>query len=162
MHKDPLEAERDFRQRIERAAESRRQSQRSRQWLRTIARPLFKRPGLVLLLVVLVGLGSFLILIFGVVIKWTDAYACTLDEARRSPVLIAELGESIEAGFFAWGHWEKGTVTQAGFRTSVAGPKGEGTLRVQLYSSPIGSSLRMELEKDGRTQQVYSGPTQCR
>ena len=111
---------------------------------------------------VIVGLGSFLVSVFGLMIKWTDAYACTLDEARRSPVVIAELGEPIEAGFFAWGHWEKGTVTQAGFRTSIAGPKGKGTLRVQLYSSPIGSSLRMYLDKDGRTQQVYGGPTNCR
>ena len=162
MRKDPLEAERDFRQQIERAAESRRQAERSRHWLRTLTLPFFKRPGLILLLVAVVGLGSFLIFIFGVVIKWTNAYACTLDEARRSAVVIAELGEPIEAGFFAWGHWEKSTVTEARFRTTFAGPKGEGTLRVQLYSSPIGSSLWMELEKDGRTQQVYSGPTQCR
>ena len=159
MRKDPLEAERDFRQKIEHAAESRRQS---RQWLRTLALAIFKRPGHILLFVVIVGLVSFLIFIFGVMIKWTNAYACSLEEARRSPVVIAELGEPIEAGLFAWGHWEKGTVTQAGFRTTIEGPKGKGTLRVQLYSSPIGSSLQMELEKDGRTQQVYGGPTQCR
>ena len=160
MHKDPLDAERDFRQRIEDAAESRRQSRRSRSWLRMLRLP-FKLPALTLLLVLLVGLGIFLILLFGVATKWTDAYACTLDEARRSPVVIAELGEPIKAGFFAWGHWEKGTVTQAWYRTTLAGPKGEGTLRVQLYSSPIGSSLRIELERDGRTHQLYSGPTQC-
>jgi hypothetical protein len=161
MRKDPLEAERDFRQTIERSVESRRESKQSRQWLRMLALP-FKLPGLTVLLVVLVGLATFLIFIFGVVTKWTNAYACSLDEARRSPMVIAELGEPIEAGFFAWGHWEKGTVTQAWYRTTLAGPKGEGTLRVQLYSSPIGSSLRMELEKDGRTQQVYGGPTGCR
>ena len=161
MSNDPLEAERQFRERIESAAKSRRQTRRSRQWFRLLALPFYKHPGFKLLLVALVGLGGFLIFIFGVWIKWTNAYACTLDEARRSPVVIAELGEPIEAGFFAWGHWEKGTVTQASFRTTIAGPKGKGTLRVQLYSSPIGSSLWMELAKDGRTQRVYNGSTPC-
>jgi Cytochrome oxidase complex assembly protein 1 len=161
MPKDPLEAERDFRQRIKRAAESRRQSQRSRKFFGILALP-FKLPQLTLLLVILVGVGSFFIFILGVATKWTNAYACTLAEARRSPVVIAELGEPIEAGFFAWGNWEKGTVTEAFYRTTLAGPKGKGTLRVQLYSAPIGSSLRMYLDKDGRTQQVYGGPTQCR
>ena len=81
MRKDPLEAERDFRERIERAAESRRQQQRSHQPLRMLALP-FKLPRLTLVLVILVGLGSFLVFIFGVVTKWTDAYACSLDEAH--------------------------------------------------------------------------------
>ena len=162
MGKDPLEGERHFRQIIGRSAEARRQARQSRRWLRTLALPFFNRPGLTLLLVVLVCFGGFFIFIFGVVIKWTDAYACSLAEARRSPAVIAELGEPVEAGFFAWGHWEKGSVTDASFRTTLAGPKGEGTLRVQLYSSPLGSSLRMELEKDGRTQQVYGGPAPCR
>ena len=45
MRKDPLEAERDFRQQIEGAAKSRRQAERSRHWLRTLALLFFKRPG---------------------------------------------------------------------------------------------------------------------
>ena len=162
MGRDPLEGERRFRQVIERSAEARRQSRWPRRWLRTLALPIGRRPGLALLLVLLACCGGFFVFIFGLAIKWTDVYACSLAEARRSPAVIAELGEPVEAGFFAWGHWEKGTVTDASFRTTLAGPKGEGTLRVQWYSTPLGSSLRMELQKDGRTQTVYGGTAVCR
>lgn len=152
MSKDPFESERYFREMLERSA--RPQTRKSRRWPITIGRAL--------VLIGLVCLGSFIIFIVGVATKLTNAYACTLAEARRSPMVIAELGEPIEAGFFAWGNWERGTVTEAWYRTTLEGPKGEGTLRVQLYSSPLGSSLRMELEKDGRTQQFYNGSTPCR
>jgi hypothetical protein len=164
MGKDPLEDERRFRQIIGRAAEARRQSRWPRRWLRTLALPFLKRPGLTLLLVLLLCFGGFLAVIFGVAIKWTDVYACSLAEARRSPVVIAELGEPTEAGFFAWtyGYSQQGSVTDASFRTTLSGPKGEGTLRVQWYRSPLGSSLRMELEKDGKRQLVYSGAVPCR
>ena len=94
----------------------------------------------------------------------TDAYACSLAEARRSPVVIAEIGEPVEAGFFAWSssYSQEGSVTDASFRTALAGPKGKGTLRVRWYNSPVGSSLRMELEKGGRTHTVYGGTIPCR
>lgn len=164
MSKDPTEGERHFRQIIECSAEARRQSRWPRRWLRTLALPFLNHPGLTLLIVVLLCFGGFFALIFGVGIKWTDAYACSLGEARRSPAVVAELGEPVEAGFFAWtyGYSQQGSVTDTSFRTTLAGPKGEGTLRVQWYRSPVGSSLRMELEKDGVTHSVYGGAIPCR
>jgi hypothetical protein len=160
MGRDPLERERDFRSAIERSALARRQARGLRPWRRGL---LFSfRTGLLLSLALcLVGLFVF---IFGVGIKWTDAYSCALAEARRSPAVVAELGEPIEVGFFAWtnGYSRAGSVTDASFRTDLAGPKGEGTLRVWWYSSPLGSSLRMELEKGGRRHSVYSGTIPCR
>lgn len=155
MAKDPLESERNFRQVIERSGEARRQTRSQRGWLRFFNRPIL------LLLIVALCVGSFFIFFFGIVIKWTNVYSCSLAEARHNSSVIAELGEPIDAGLFAWGYWEKGTVTESSFRTTLTGPKGSGTLRVQVYASPLGSSLRMELDKDGRTQQVYRGPTSC-
>jgi hypothetical protein len=139
MHKDPLAREREFRQMIERSANARRIAQSPRLrflwWLRSLAAPiapLIKRLRLTLVLIMVSAFGVLFLLIFGVSIKWTDAYACSLAEARRSPAVIAELGEPIEAGFFAWvyAYSQQASVTDAWFRTTLAGPKGGGTLRV--------------------------------
>lgn len=107
--------------------------------------------------------GLFLF-IFGYFVKLTDAYACSLGVARRSPAVVEELGEPVEAGFFAWiyGYSQANSVTDTAFRTSLSGPKGGGTLRAKWYRSPVGSSLYIELEKGGRKRVVYSGVIPCR
>lgn len=167
MGEDPLERERRFREMIERGIADRREARLRRRFARgvgALAAPLFKRPGLTLTLVVVLAFGGFFFFLFGMGIKWTEAYACALSEARRSPVVRAELGEPVRAGFFAWsfGYSQELSVTDTSFRTTLAGPQGAGTLRVGWYKSPVGSSLSMELERDGRTLPVYSGPIPCR
>jgi hypothetical protein len=161
MGKGPYERERDFRSAIERAALARRRASGVRPWLGPLRFILRPRPLLTLALMCFVGPFVF---IFGALIKWTDAYSCSLAEARRSPVVVAELGGPVEAGLFAGtsGYSREGSVTDTSFRTALAGPKGEGTLRVWWYSSPLGSSLRMELERGGRTHTVYGGAVPCR
>ena len=63
---------------------------------------------------------------FGLYVKGADAYACSLAEARRSLAVVAELGEPVEAGFFAWisNYSQEGSATDTLFRTALAGPKG--------------------------------------
>lgn len=164
MDKDPIEGERHFRQTITRSVEARRQSRWRHRWLKTLARPFLNRPGLTLLLIVIMCCVGFFLFIFNVAVRWTDAYACSLAEARRSPAVVEELGEPVEAGFFTWlyGYSQQGSVTDTSFSTTLVGPKGEGTLQVQWYSSPVGSSLRMELQKGGQTHLVYRGAVPCR
>ena len=161
MSKDPLERERDFRSAIEQLVLARRRSRGLRPWAGALRHLFHPRLLLALALICFVG---FFVFIFGLFAKWTDAYACSMKVARSSPAVVAELGEPVEAGLFAWsyGYSREGSVTDTAFRTGLAGPKGEGTLRVQWYSSPVGSSLRMELEKDGRTHLVYGGTIPCR
>ena len=115
------------------------------------------------LVAVLAFIGLF-VYVFGLHAKSTDAYACALTEARRNPLLIAELGEPIEPGVFAWtsSYSREGSVTDAAFGTSLSGPKGKAWLSVRWYLSPVGSSMRLELEKDGRTSTVYGGTIPCR
>jgi hypothetical protein len=117
-----------------------------------------------MVLVVLLCFGGFFLALFGWAIKLTDAYACSIAEAHRNPAVIAELGEAVEPGFWAWcgAYRQEASVTDTSFRTELRGSKGRGTLRVYWYAAPVGSSLRMELEKDGRTQMIYSGPVSCR
>ena len=109
-------------------------------------------------------LGGFFLAVFGWGIKLTDAYGCSVAEARRSPVVISEIGEPIEPGFFAWcfAYRQEASVTDTAFSTELKGPKGQGTLRVYWYRAPVGSSLRMEFESNGRSQIIYSGPITCR
>ena len=120
--------------------------------------------GRFLFLVAILAFVGLFVYVFGFYIKGTDAYACALAEARRSPAVIAELGEPVEAGLFAWtsSYSQEGSVTDASFRTTLEGPKGEGTLRVRWYNSPVGSAMRMELDKGGRTRAVYGGTIPCR
>ena len=169
MHKDPLTREREFREGIERAAREQRAARirRARPWLAWLEAlgALFVRLWwLPLTLVILVPFAGLFVYLFGLHVKGTEAYACALSEARRSPLSVEELGEPVEAGFFAWsrGYIREGSVTDTSFSTTLAGPKGEGTLRVSWYTSPVGSSLQMELEKDERTHPLYIGPVPCR
>lgn len=168
MDKDPLERERRFRQSLEDHASARRRSQSRRRrpwlgWLESFGTFLAKRWGHLFMLFFPLALGGFFLFLFGFYIKWTDAYACSLAQARRSPAVLAEIGEPVAAGFFAWSSSSSGGggVTTASFSTALKGPKGEGTLFVNWYSSPIGSSLQMELEKEGRKHRVYAGAAQC-
>ncbi len=117
--------------------------------------------------IALVAVAAFIglfVYIFGFYVKSTDAYDCALTEARRNPAVIAGLGEPIEAGLFAWSssYSQEGSVTDASFGTAVSGPKGKGWLSVRWYNSPVGSSMRLDFEKDGMTSMVYSGTIPCR
>lgn len=158
MHKNPPEREREFRQRIESFGASQRIAQSPRLrflwWLRSLAAPLIKHLRLTLLLVALSAFGGLFLLIFGVFVKWTDAYSCSLAEARRSPAVIAAIGEPIEAGFFAWiyGYSQQGSVTDTSFRTTLAGPKGEGTLRVWWHRRLWGRHCGLSCRRTGRNR----------
>jgi hypothetical protein len=168
MNEDPLARERRFRQSIEDRVLSRRQSHPARRlprrvigWIGGVALLLVNR--WTILLAFFLCFGGFFFVLFGWAIKLTDAYACSVGQAGRNAAVIAELGEPIEPGFFAWSgaYRREASVTDTSFRTELYGPKGRGTLRVYWYTAPVGSSLRMDLEKDGRSQTVYSGPVNC-
>ena len=169
MDNDPLAREEEFRRQIEQAAQAKRAARlrRSRPWMgvaEPIAGFLLNRLWLPLFLVVMLMFCGFFFVLFGFAIKWTEAYACSIAEAQRSPVVISQLGEPINAGFFAWsfGYSQELSVTDTSYSTALTGPKGEGTLRVRWYKSPVGSSLQMVLEKDGSQHSIYSGPVPCR
>ena len=117
-----------------------------------------------IVLVAVVAFVGLFVYIFGFYVKGTDAYECALTEARRNPAVIAELGEPIEAGTFAWtpSYAQEGSVTDASFSTTLSGPKGKGWLSVRWYNSPVGSSMRLDFEKGGMTSTVYGGTIPCR
>jgi hypothetical protein len=165
MGDDPREREQNFRRSIERWAEARRRSSGVRRWFGWIAAVIsffLFRPRRALLVVLVLFFG-FLVLLFGVGIKWTRVYDCSVAEASHSSAVLEHLGHPVEAGFFAWcpRYSQGGSITDTSFRTTLKGPKGEGILQVWWYSSPLGSSLRMELDKNGQTHQVYSGAIPC-
>lgn len=169
MDNDPLAREQEFRRRIEQAAQAERTARLRRERpglvvVQRIANFFLYRLWLPVTLLVLLVFGGFFFVLFGFAIKWTEAYACSIAEARRSPAGIAQLGEPIDPGFFAWsfGYSHELSVTDTSFSTALNGPKGTGTLRVRWYDSPVGSSLRMVLDKDGAQHSIYSGPIPCR
>jgi hypothetical protein len=167
MHKDPLERELEFRKSIEQAALARRESHPARRlfrWLTSFVPTLARRTVTVLAIAIPILFVGLFVVIFGIAVKWTDAYACSMAVASRSPTVLREIGEPLEPGFFVWSfsYIREASVTDASFRTALAGPQGSGTLKVHLYSSPLGSSLNIDLEKNGQTYIVHRGPAQCR
>ena len=169
MNNDPLAREQEFRRQLEQAAQAKRAARlKAQRPLRTAIRPViqffFYRPVILILMLVLLVFGGFFFVLSGVGIKLTEAYACSIAEARRSPTVIAQIGEPVEQGLFAWsfGYSHELAVTNTSFSTTLTGPKGNGTLRVGWYKAPIGSSLQMVLDKDGSQHTVYSGPIPCR
>lgn len=151
MNKDPHELELQFRRLIEEAILVGQEPPPVRRGFRW-------RVPLIILAFVL-GFGGLFFFIFAVSIKWTYAYTCSVAIAKRSPVVIAELGEPMEPGLLAWSfaYMHEFSTTDASFSTDLSGPKGEGKLRVHFYLSPVGSSLTMDLEKDGRAHVVHRG-----
>lgn len=161
---DPHAREREFRQAIERAvAERRRRSRPVQGCLGRFAGILGPRLWIPVVLMFLLPFGGLFVLFFGLHIKWTQVYACSLAQARRSPAVMAEIGDPVTPGFFAWSssYIQEGSVVDATYYTALEGPKGNGTLYVRWYSAPVGSSLQMHLNKDGRTLPAYAGPAQC-
>src|SRR5688500_4981475 len=104
MDNDPPAREQAFPPQIEQAALDKRAARlrRARPWLRRVeplADSLLRRLCLPGSLLVLLVFGGFFFVLFGFAIKWTAAYACSLAQARRSPAVIAQLGEPINTGF---------------------------------------------------------------
>src|SRR5688572_16278563 len=130
MDNDPLAREQEFRRQIEHAAQAKRTARlrRSRPWMgvaEPIAGFLLNRLWLPVLLLVILIFGGFFFVLFGFAIKWTEAYACSIAEARRSPAVIAQLGEPINAGFFAWsfGYSQELSVTDTSYSTELTDRK---------------------------------------
>jgi len=85
-------------------------------------------------LVAVIAFVGLFVYIFGFYVKSTDAYDCAVAEAQRNPAVIAQLGEPIEAGTFAWtsSYAQEGSVTDASFSTTLSGPKGKRLAKCSL------------------------------
>jgi hypothetical protein len=81
-----------------------------------------------------------LLYIFGFSIKTSEEYACALDTAERNAQVIRITGEPVKPGLFAWIFYFEsgGGERQGNFSTSLSGPRGKGTLKVQFYRTPLG------------------------
>lgn len=115
-------------------------------------------------LLFMVGMGLFFIYIFAFSIKGTEEYACALEQARSSRVVGQALGEPIEPGLIAFLSLREsqGSRVQSTFSTSLAGPRGDGRIRVDAYRAPTGSYLNMQFKSEGDWVSVYSGDYPCR
>jgi hypothetical protein len=110
------------------------------------------------------GMGIFMMYIFGFSIKSSSQYACTLEQARRSREVTWQLGEPIEPGFFAWlsYHESQGSISQGSFSTSVSGPRGNGRIRAEYYRAPVHSYLYVQFKGSEGWVDVYRGDYPCR
>lgn len=99
-------------------------------------------------------------LVFGP--KMTEEYGCAMSELNKNRKTVEMLGEPLEAGLFAFGNLSiKNQQRSVNFQTSVAGPKGTGTLSVNSFRNPIGSNFRMVLETDGKELVLHDDVYPC-
>lgn len=110
-----------------------------------------------------VGMTAFMAFMFGFFIKTTDEYDCALQIVQHSSEVVQAIGEPVEPGLIAWlNYWEsEGSAFQTYFRTAVSGPRGDGSIGVEIYRTPIDSSMIIEYEGEGGSRVVYSGPYHC-
>lgn len=123
-----------------------------------------KKIGRALKLAVLTSLfPAGMVLFFGLFIKTTDEYDCVMRTVEEQPEVADALGEPIEAGFFAWSPFFEsgGHVRQGYFSTRVSGPRGHGRIKADFYRAPVGATLEIRFEVDGRETTLYSGDYAC-
>ena len=109
------------------------------------------------------GMITLFAFMFGYFIKTTDEYACVLQITQQNNELVRSLGEPIEPGFFGWlsNYGGEGQQFEASFRTAVSGSRDSGSIRAQIYRSPIGSAMTIEFSGDAGDILIYDGPYQC-
>lgn len=115
-------------------------------------------------LLLLLLLPAILFFVFGFFARTTDEYACAIQTISQDPQVIAVTGEPVTAGLFAWTPYFEsgGGLTQGAFNTAISGPNGRGSLHVEFYRSPIGSSLYLVFKSGGEQVVVYDGTYPCR
>jgi hypothetical protein len=119
---------------------------------------------------ILFSVGFFILMnlfmgyIFGFSVKNTKEYACTLERVKRSPLVLRELGEPIEAGRIAWLYSREsgGGRAETSFGTSVSGPYGSSRIRANSYLAPVGSYLLVQYRSEEGWLDVYNGDYPCR
>lgn len=102
--------------------------------------------------------------VFGFSAKTTEEYTCALRMAEQNPEVALRIGEPITPGLFAWtSYFESGGgLRQGRFSTGISGPRGKGTLIVEFYRTPVGSSLGVWLKTGREEFEVYYGSYPCR
>lgn len=102
--------------------------------------------------------------IFGLSVKNTQEYACTMNQVSRNSLVLRELGEPIEAGRIAWLYSREsgGGRATTSFGTSVSGPYGRSQIRANSYLAPVGSYLLVQYRSEEGWLDIYTGDYPCR
>jgi hypothetical protein len=89
-----------------------------------------------LLLTLFAGaLLAFMSLVFGMM-KSSDVYRHSLQQAQRSGTVVAALGDPVEGGWFMMGNLNvNGPSGEANLQIPISGPKGEGDIYVEATKS---------------------------
>lgn len=106
-----------------------------------------------------------MVLGFGLGIKLTDEYACTMTVVQRHPQVIEELGQPLTPGFLAWTQSYESVPhgTRMYFTSSVSGPRGSGQVRANIHRLSTSESYMIEYQDlAGDWVRLYSGGNPCR
>jgi len=117
----------------------------------------------VLWLMFMLGLPAGLVYLLGFSMKSEPEYRCAMSKLAASKEVKSAIGSPFEPGTFAWvSAWEtSGAISQGHFSTSIAGPKGEGSVDVTSFRAAASSSFLVTLEVDGKTRTIYKGDYPC-
>ncbi len=108
--------------------------------------------------------GLIMVLGFGLGIKLTDEYACTMAVVQQHPQVIEELGQPLEPGFLAWtqNYESVPNGVKMYFTSSVSGPGGSGQVRANIHRWSTSSSYMIEYQDlAGDWVRLYSGSDPC-
>ena len=104
-----------------------------------------------------------MVLFFALFIKTTEEYDCIMRTVVRHPDVVREIGEPVESGLFAWSPFFEsgGRVRQGYFVTRVSGPRGKGKIKADFYRAPVGATMTIFFESQGRETNLYDGSYVC-
>ncbi len=115
-------------------------------------------PRILLALLVL----AILLYVVGFSARTTAEYDCAMRLLEKDPTVLREVGRPIRPGLFAWTFYFEsgGAVRQGAFSTSVSGPKGRASVRVEFFRAPVGT-LYVGIKTASGKSDLYAGPYPC-
>jgi hypothetical protein len=105
-----------------------------------------------------------MVLGFGLGIKLTDEYACTMTVVQQHQLVIEDLGRPLEPGFLAWtrNYESDPNGVRMYFTSSVSGPRGSGQVRANIHRLSLSESYLIEYQDPvGDWVRLYSGSNPC-
>jgi hypothetical protein len=106
----------------------------------------------------MMGLG------FGLGIKLTEDYTCTMTVIQQHQLVIEELGQPLKPGFLAWtrSYASNQNGVRMDFTSSISGPHGSRQVRANIHRLSVSESYLIEYQNlAGDWVQLYSGSNPC-
>ena len=108
------------------------------------------------------GIAFIFIFAFLFLIRFTPEYECVMDIVTNDPAVISRIGEPIEPAIYVllsrYGSVDDSSAFEAKFRTRISGSADSDWVVANIYRSPIGSAMRIDVGDLNVYDGIYACP----